>query len=406
MVLIAAIVGLLTISVGVIATITQPDSADHTPTSSSGIATQSISTQASTTGTPPASDAPTETSIMAGVPTPTPEPGVTHTPTPETVPVTDLPPLPVVAQPGFESLTVGLARVEAYYSEENVRGNFNVRWRPGAFPPERADTVAAYAETALRRVNELLGTNDFEPIDIFLADRMFAEECWGCQGFAASDLRQVFILADGSVAEDELQSLLDHEIGHVISGLHIALPHSLFFAEGIAVWVSDQAIREAGYISPLQTAAWAHHIGVLPTLNELRVATYEGRVRARVEYDGAGAFAFFIIDTYGFEVYTDLYALDPPEVVLGKDWNTLETEWRAYLDRWGSNVINGVDAYSWWDAAAFVSSGFRRVYDDPQTVAADQYAALAQARIELNRGNVDVAIALVRHSELAQGLAH
>lgn len=405
MVLIVAIVGLLTISAGVIVTIAQRDPAHPPSTPGAAVATSVIASPTPAFDNPSTPHIPTETSTTAQVPSATPQPNVTHAPTFPSVPVVDLPPLPVVEAPAFESLTVGLARVEAYYSEENVRGNFNVRWRPGAFPPERADSIAAYAEIALRRVNDLLGTNDFEPIDIFLADKMFAEECWGCQGFAASDLRQVFILADGSVAEDEFQSLIDHEIGHVVAGLHIALPHSLFFAEGLAVWISDRALQDAGFISPLQTAAWAHRAGILPTLNDLRVATYEGRVRARIEYDGAAAFAFFIIDTYGFEVYTELYALDPPEIVLGKDWDTLESEWRAYLDRWGSNVIDGVDAYAWWSAAEFVSSGFRRVYDDPDTVTSDQYAALAQARVELNRGNVEVSIALVRLSGLAPGLA-
>ncbi|HUG14556.1 MAG TPA: hypothetical protein VMM78_05995 [Thermomicrobiales bacterium] len=405
MALIVAIVSLLTISAGVIVTIAQREPAAPTHTPGADVSSPSGDATVDADASEPRSTpwAATSTPGTTDIQRPTPEPGVTHTPT---VPLANLPPLPVVAQPGFESLTVGLARVEAYYSEENVRGRFNVRWRPGAFPPERADTIAALAEEALRRVNDLLGANDYEPIDIFLADRMFAEECWGCQGFAASDLRQVFILADGSVAEDEYATLLIHEIGHVIAGLHIALPHSLFFAEGLAVWISDESIREAGYISPLQTAAWAHHIGILPSLSQLRVATYEGRVRARVEYDGAASFTHFVIDTYGFEAYTELYALDPPSLVLGKEWETLEAEWHAYLDDWGANTLDGVSAHDWWQAAEVVASGFRRMYDDPDSVSVDQYAALAQARLELNRGRVNTTVALMQLSGLAPGVAN
>jgi hypothetical protein len=403
MVLIAAMVGLLTISVGVIVTIAQRD--ESAPAASSVIAGSTVSPS-----TPTLSDEaratsriPSPASATIQIPPATPEPGVTPDPT---EPVAYLPPLPVVAPPGFESLTVGLARVEAYYSEENLRGSFNIRWRPGAFPPETADRIAGIAEQALFRVNDMLRTNDYEPIDLFLADRMFAQECWGCQGFAASDLRQVFILYDGSLADDEYQSLLDHEIGHVIAGIHIALPHSLFFAEGLAVWISDQALRDAGYVSPLQTASWAHGIGIMPSLNQLRYGTYEGRVRARIEYDGAASFAFFVIDTYGWESYIELYALEPPESVLGKSWDTLEIEWRAYLDQWSQNSVNGVSAYDWWHVAEIVASGFRRLYDDPDIVSIDQYAALAQARIELNRGHINTAAALMRMSGLSPGLAN
>lgn len=404
MVVIAAIVGLLTITAGVIAVIAQGEANTATPTPAIGnVATATAQEPEQGTEIRSTPGAPTATEGTIDVPAATTNPD--HTPTATLEPEL-LPPLPVVAKPSFEALTVGLARVEAYYSEEHIRGVFHIRWRPGAFPEQRADTMAAIAQTALQRANELLGTNDYEPIYIFLADQMFAEECWGCQGFAASDLRQVFILADGSVAEDEYASLLVHEIGHVLAGLHVALPHSLFFAEGLAVWISDRDIQDAGYVSPLQTAAWAHRVGILPTLNELRIGLYEGRVRARIEYDGAASFAFFVIETYGYEAYTELYALTPPDYVLGKDWDDLEGEWRAYLDRMADNTVNGVGAYDWWHVAGLVASGFSRVYDDPESVTAEQYAALAQSRIELNRSHLGTSLALVTASGLAPGLAN
>ncbi len=65
-----------------------------------------------------------------------------------------------------------------------------------SFPPEKATEVAEVATRSLATVNQKLGTNDTGHLDIFLADALFNEECVGCQGFAASDLRQVFILQD------------------------------------------------------------------------------------------------------------------------------------------------------------------------------------------------------------------
>jgi hypothetical protein len=403
MLVLVAVIAIVTLLAGVVlkaAIGNEPGIAAPTP-SNAGIMPIATATPAGESQRWPAAGTATPGGIV--VPQPTPEPGATSLPF---QPPASLPDLPQVAPPELVSLTVGLARVRDFYAEEHVHGNFTVRWRPGAFPPERAALVAGIAATALDDVNRLLGTHDYDPIEIFLADRLFAEECWGCQGFAASDLRQVFILQDGSVADDELPVLLVHEIGHVIAGLHVALPHSLFFAEGLAVWISDADMTAAGYISALQTAAWAHRAGLLPTIRELRQAGYEGRVRARVEYDGAAAFTLFFIETYGMDAYKEIYALTPPEYVVGKDWDALETEWRAYLERWADNQVNGVGAVDWWHVAQAVSAGFVRLYNDPTTVSVEQYAALVQARLELNRGNLPTAIALMNASNLAPGLAN
>jgi hypothetical protein len=308
--------------------------------------------------------------------------------------------LPVVAKPEPVSPTNGLARVREYYSEAHPIGNFTVRWRPGAFPSEFAEQVAGQAQLALQRANELLGTNDYAPIEIFLADQLFSTECLGCQGFAAADLRQVFILQDGSVASDELPSLLVHEIAHVLA-LDIADPDGrLFYAEGLAVWVSEQDITDAGYVSAIQSAAWAYRVGILPSLADLRKATYQGRMRARIEYDAAASFSAYVIEAYGMERYRELYGWGAPVNTLGKDWDVLETEWHVYLEQSAGNVVKGVDAQQWWTAAEGVIAGFTRVYDDPAPVTAEQWAALSVARLELNRCNVELATALAAASGL------
>jgi hypothetical protein len=402
-VILVAVIGIVTLLAGVVINAAIGNSAgpSATPTTASVVMPIATATPAGDVRSTPWAATATPGGIV--VPRPTAAPGAPQTPieTPSS-----LPPLPDVAQPELVSLTVGLARVRDFYSEAHAHGSFTVRWRPGAFPPERAAMIAEIAAESLDEVNRLLGTNDYEPMEIFLADQLFAEECWGCQGFAASDLRQVFILQDGSVADDELPVLLVHEIGHVIAGLHVALPHSLFFAEGLAVWISDADMTAAGYVSALQTAAWAHRAGILPGLEALRQAGYEGRVRARVEYDGAASFTFFFIESYGMDAYKEIYALTPPEYVIGKDWDELEREWRAYLESWADVQINGIGANEWWYVAQAVAAGYTRLYNDPGSVSVEQYAALVQARLELNRGNVPAAIALVNLSGLAPGLAN
>jgi hypothetical protein len=322
------------------------------------------------------------------------------TPVPPTPSVDPSIPLLHPANPTWAALTEGLARTRDYYSETHTIDVFTIRWRPGAFPPEKAADVAALARTALDYDNALLGLSDPGPIEILLADEMYAQECLGCQGFAAADLRQVFILQDGSVADDELQALLTHEIAHVLAANYIALPESLFFAEGLAMWAMSEDIAAAGYVTPLQTAAWAMQAGILPPLAELREGDFAGRMRARLQYDPAGAFTIFAVQTYGLDAYKALYSLDPPEEVLGKTWDQLEAEWHAWLAQYANVTFNGVGGEEWWRAAQVVIDGYNTLYTDPVAVTQEQYAYLATSRLLLNRGDLDNALALAATSGL------
>jgi hypothetical protein len=406
MMLIALIVSLLAVGAGIAAV----TGGDDTPSNPDPAAVASVT---ATTGT--GSDGQPESTPQEGDAEETPQAGqqTPEVPTVGETPgsVTSLPELPQVAQPAFTLPINGLAHVESVYSETHEIGNFTIRWRPGAFPAERAQFIAGIAQESLATVNQKLGTNDTGPIDIFLADALFNEECWGCQGFAASDLRQVFILQDGSVGDAELPSLLTHEIGHVMVGNYIELPESLFFAEGIATWLSDDDIVANGYVSPRQTAGWALQAGVLPTIDELLDDDFAGRMRARAEYDAAASFVYFIVDTYGFETYRTMYiqsradAQMAAQVGTGKDWQTLEQEWRAYLTPWTA-PLNGVSAEQFWSTGEQIMSGYRYLFSSPESVTIEQYAALVAARLEWNSLRLDTAGALTQQANLPVSVAN
>lgn len=302
-------------------------------------------------------------------------------------------PLPAVNAPALVSPIAPLGYVEEYYSEAYTFDGITVAWRPGAFDAAFAPTVAQMARNGLDQVSAFLNVDAAVPLTVYLADEMFDDNCRGCQGFAASDLHQIFILQDGSVALDEMQGLITHEVTHVIAGNHIALPNSLFFAEGFATYQMDADVQAAGYITSLQSAAWAYQAGVLPSLDFLRdEATYEGRVRRRLEYDAAGSFSRFVVETYGLDAYTELYRTRVPEQTVGVDWRQLEEQWHAYLQPFAGNVVNGVDGTSWWDVAQSVAAGFGALYDDPESVSVESYAALTAARLALYRLDLPAAI--------------
>jgi len=321
-------------------------------------------------------------------------------------------PLPTVLpahQPVRSAPINGIQAVEDYYSEWHKRENFIVSWRPGAFPESRADEVAAQARIARDQVNRQLGTDDNDRIEILLADEMYlAADCVGCQGFAFSDRRQVFILQDGSMSDEEFQALLTHEIGHVIAGNYIALPHvaTLFLAEGLATWLMTPDLIEQGFIEPRQIAAWAWKVGIIPPFFELRDAEFEGRTRARAEYDPAASFTQYVIETYGMEAYKRIYDGELPEDAMGRSYVQLEQEWHGWLAQWADNNVEGITAETWWGAAQVVIQGFEILYADPASVSQEQYAQLATARVALNKGELENAVALMEASGLAVGTAN
>lgn len=373
-----ALIGALTILAGVIALLPRDDDAPGNPVSA--VATASaVARAADSSG------------------------GVSVATIPPAEPTAQTPAnLPDVNKPALVSPIAPLGHVVEYYSETYSFDTVTVAWRPGAFDPALAPTVADMAKRAIDEVEGTLNVHDDAVLTVFLADEMFDDNCRGCQGFAASDLHQVFLLQDGSVALDEMQALITHEVAHVITGNHIALPNSLFFAEGFATYLMDDDVQQAGYITSIQAAAWAYQAGVLPPLAFLRDdATYEGRVRRRLEYDAAGSFSRFVVETYGLDAYRELYRTRVPEEALGVGWQQLEEQWHAYLQPLMGNVINGVDGVSWWNVAQNVAAGFGTLYDNPDAVTIEDYAALSAARLALYRFDLSNAVRYANESNLA-----
>ena len=303
-----------------------------------------------------------------------------------------------VAAPSLEVPTFPLASVQATFTEAHEFGLVTVKFRPGAYSPEYAAHIADLTNAAIAEANAKLQTSWSEDLTIFLADQLFAEDCLGCQGFTESDFRWIFMLDDGSVTPDEFEALLVHEMTHMIAGNEIHLPLDIFYVEGLAMWVMTDDLMSYGYVPPLQTTAWVYSAGSLPSLETIVEDDFAGRMRKRIYYDAAGAFAFYVIETYGWDAYISLYRQNPIELVLGKPLPEIEAEWHAYLQPHTSATINGVGADEWWIASEQVIAAFGRFYEDPSLVSAEQYRLLTLSRLALNRADTGNALAFLEQS--------
>ena len=111
-------------------------------------------------------------------------------------------------------------------------------------------------------------------------------------------------------------------------------------------------------------------------------------MRKRVYYDAAAAFAFFVIESYGWETFIQLYRQATPESVVGKSVGELEIEFHDYLEPFAAVTVGDVGSSEWWPAMSEIIAAYGRFYEDPAMYSSDQYAQLTLSRLAINRADV------------------
>ena len=91
---------------------------------------------------------------------------------------------------------------------------------------------------------------------------------------------------------------------------------------------------------------------------------------------------------------------EPKSIAVALVTDQLE-QWHAYLEPLAGNIVNGVDGASWWNVAQNVAAGFGALYDAPDKVSVESYAALTAARLALYRLDLPNAIRFANESNLA-----
>ncbi|MFO0619638.1 MAG: tetratricopeptide repeat protein [Polyangiaceae bacterium] len=132
--------------------------------------------------------------------------------------------------------------------------------------------------------------------------------------------------------------VIGHEVMHVVAG---GIGHGPFriagslggllpnpgLIEGVAV-ASNPKDDDLG---PAEWARAMKDLGILPKLSKLFALGFLGE-NASTAYTVSGAFVGWIHDTYGAKAIVDWYGGAELPAVVGKSWDTLETEWHASLD--------------------------------------------------------------------------
>lgn len=120
-------------------------------------------------------------------------------------------------------------------------------------------------------------------------------------------------------------SYIGHEMVHVIAHNALQYGKTGILGEGIAVWLNGQMKNHHTAARELLEK------GELPSVSDLVVRFRE----AKNSYPAAGSFTGFLIESYGLEVFKQIYPLDDPSARLkelkGKSFEELEPDWHAVL---------------------------------------------------------------------------
>lgn len=192
------------------------------------------------------------------------------------------------------------------------------------------EVIAEQAEEAFEKVEARLGVRQNEKVTFTLLSRLL-----GHGGFAASEISLTYI--DRNPAGLHLETVFIHEGTHILDR-QIASERPAFLTEGLAVYVAG------GHYKPEDLDRRAASLLVLDQYIPLAMLAEDFYPQQHeIGYLQAGAFIQYLVQTYGWERFREMYASIQPApndaqmltASLGEHYGlTLaeaEAEWLAYL---------------------------------------------------------------------------
>jgi len=160
---------------------------------------------------------------------------------------------------------------------------------------EQADAQADHAA-------DILNVAFVEPLEITLMPRVV-----GHGGFARGDMYVSYL--DRNYVGNHFQNVLHHEMIHILNGLLSDTRQPSILVEGLAVYLTGGHYkieplmpRAAALLSPTDTEPgldW--YLSLVPLVDDFYTSQHE------IGYIQAGALIEFIVDTWGWETFSDLY---------------------------------------------------------------------------------------------------
>lgn len=268
-------------------------------------------------------------------------------------------------------------------------GGLRIHYQPGTFPEATMETLAPALDDILFHLQQQMGAFLDRPVDIYLAGTLFADTP-SLQGLSVSRQYRTTVLVNGAYHQGEEYYILGHELTHVAATNLFGPASSTMIHEGLATYLPQNHLRDAGYLSIHEIAAVAQQAGAFVPASTLIQYTYErnefnGHIRSFLNYNLAGSFTGYLIERFGMERMAILYSSGNYYNAYGASLAQLDSDWQEWLS--GVEVPGNAQDYT--TMLAEVTSAYRRYMlasSDGYHANYLAYLALNRARLANNRG--------------------
>lgn len=267
-----------------------------------------------------------------------------------------------------------------------------IHYKPGSFADSNMNEFQQDAEAAVAHIEQELDITWTGRVDMYLADTFFPPPDEGVRGYTPAGAHMILLMIDGSGSRYERQYMAAHELTHQIAYDTFGQAASLLLSEGLAMDMEQQYLLADGDISLDGLSRAALDQGELIPLTALSGGSNQflGQLFYRRPYAEAGSFVQFLIQRYGVANFKRVYTSGDYATVYGKSLDTLDAEWRSYLQSPQAIGPLVTDSARYLRDVAAVQDGYRRLFNaliGGQDVSREAYDALDGARIAADRGH-------------------
>lgn len=242
----------------------------------------------------------------------------------------------------------------------------SVIYPPRTFAATHLAEFIANWQEASAYVHQRLGVDASVPMTVDLrADGAADPLGLGVRGYSVPAAGRMYQLYDGSGDPGDREYITAHELGHMIIYHRDGAGANLMLSEGIAMYASDEFLRRdrVTTLDDFAEAAYlAKRLTPLTTLSAPN-AGFHGRLVDRLDYDLAGAFVRYLIDTYGWQKFDRVYPTANYLAAYGEPLPQMNQEWIAFLAARSKQHPLGFDASVYFAYLDRVSRAYTRLYD-------------------------------------------
>jgi LysM repeat protein len=215
-------------------------------------------------------------------------------------------------------------------------GQITLHYQPGTYPDQHIESLSQTIDDIWADVQTRLGEPLPRAINVYLAGTLFAVNPL-LQGLTQSLKYRSFILVNGAFHPGEEQYIIAHELTHIASTHVLGATNNLMLHEGLAVYLPQAYLTEqAGYLP--HTEICAALVGTPEFRTAVRMQDFSygpsgfgGHIRNYFNYNLAGCFVTYLIETYGLEKLDWVYETGDYEGIYGRSLAQLDQEWQVWL---------------------------------------------------------------------------